>query len=469
MMPAFEFHDVARALTLRVVDSLAVGSAIGVFAAILLSFSRRQNAGARFAVWFSALMTIAAVPLVTGWMQPFLSSAGASIHRPAFTVADSWASGLLLIWAAIAAWNLFTLARALRHLHILRQTCSPLDPSVDSELQETLRRNRMHRPVLLCASQQVRVPTVIGLWKPMIIFPHWVISNLSFSELNQILLHELAHLRRRDDWTNLAQQLVKALFFFHPAVWWIEKKVSLEREIACDEAVVEATSSPRAYAECLARLAEMSFVRRSVALAQAVLGKVRHTSDRVARILDPRDSSNHGGNRSRNWKPAAALVATFALACCTWTSRQPKWIAFQENANPTDVAAHSLSARPSASHALAQNLTATPPSSDGAYIVPAKYVPASAPSTKTGPALVDAATIRSTAGQPKMKSIVPYRLVEFTGTGSEFLVFTDAVFVVIHNDENVSTEPPPAHIEMWHLLVLHSAAGQDSKIPPKKT
>ena len=151
------------------------------------------------------------------------------------------------------------------------------------------------------------MPTAIGLMKPALSIPGWVMQELSADELNQIVLHELAHLRRWDDWTNLAQKIVKALFFFHPAVWWIEQKVSLEREMACDDAVIAETESPRAYAECLAHLAEKTLIQRGVALAQAALGRIRQTSLRVAQILD--------GNRratGRAWKPAVALVAGFA-------------------------------------------------------------------------------------------------------------------------------------------------------------
>jgi beta-lactamase regulating signal transducer with metallopeptidase domain len=468
IMPTFGFHEIAGALAERIVDSLIEGTAIGIFAAGLLGIRRRQNAGGRFAIWFSALMTIAAVPVLTGWMQPLFRT-GDATHSAAFTVPESWASGLLLLWGVIAAGNLFILARALRHLQVLRQTCAPLDQAVDSELQGTLARNPIKRSVLLRSSEQVRVPTVIGLWKPMIVFPRWVTEDLSSAELDQILLHELAHLRRWDDWTNLAQQLVKAIFFFHPAVWWIERKVSLEREIACDEAVVQATASPRAYAECLAHLAEMSFVRRSVALAQAVLGKMRHTSLRVARILDPQDSSDRRENRTPTWKPAAALITTFAVACCVWMSREPGLISFQEYSNPANATAHAFSSRQSTPHTFEGNVTAASPSALGSYIIPAKFVHAITPTVKSRSRSLRTATVRSSAAQPDVKSIVPYRLVEFTGRDSEFLVLTDAVLVVIQNDQAASSQQRPAHIEMWHLLVLHPAADEGSTIPPKKT
>jgi len=80
------------------------------------------------------------------------------------------------------------------------------------------------------------------------------LRELSPEELRVVLLHEFAHLRRWDDWTNLLQKLVRTIFFFHPAVWWIERRLSLEREMACDEAVLAETENPQAYAECLVSL-----------------------------------------------------------------------------------------------------------------------------------------------------------------------------------------------------------------------
>ncbi len=204
------------------------------------------------------------------------------------------------------------MARAVWHLHALRKECTPLRQSELPEvLQETLRRTKLSRKVEICTSQQVRVPTALGLVQPAIVIPEWAMRELSPTDLNQILLHELAHLYRWDDWTNLAQQLVRALFFFHPAVWWIENKAALEREIACDDAVVAETASPRAYAECLAHLAERSFVQRSLALAQAAVGKLRQTTSRVAEILDV----NRPRANPRGWKPAVSLVIGFAIAC----------------------------------------------------------------------------------------------------------------------------------------------------------
>src|SRR5579871_821213 len=322
MTPAIQV--LAQFSALRLVDSLLEGSLIALFAALVVRLPRRQNAGTRFAVWFAALIGIAAVPFLS--VGSWTHRAAPTISPSAITIPDSWAFYLFATWAVIAAWQFAGVGRALWHLHILRKSCEPIDAAtLDPLLRDTFQRSRSHRQVSLCTSDSVRVPTAIGLIKPAVVIPRWALQELSSEELNQILLHELAHLSRWDDWTNLFQQLVKAVFFFHPAVWWIERKVGLEREMACDDAVLAETASPRAYAECLAHLAERSFVERSVALAQAALGKVHQTSLRVAQILD----ANRPAGRAR--RPVVSLVAAFALACAVFAARSPKLIAFQES------------------------------------------------------------------------------------------------------------------------------------------
>src|SRR5215471_371364 len=232
MTTAFQLF--AETVATRAMQSLAEGALIVLFASTVLRFSR-QSAGTRFAVWFSSLIAIAVLPIVGGkWFAhsaPYYSSGHATI-----TVSDRWAVYLLAVWAVIAVWFLCGVIRAAWHLHMLRKSCTPIEPTqLDPLLQDTLRRYSAQRNVSVCTSARVRVPAAIGLVKPTVVIPEWVLKELSTDEVNQILVHELAHLRRWDDWTNLAQQIVKAVFFFHPAVWWIDKKAALERESACDD------------------------------------------------------------------------------------------------------------------------------------------------------------------------------------------------------------------------------------------
>jgi hypothetical protein len=92
-----------------------------------------------------------------------------------------------------------------------------------------------------------------GLAKPAILFPQELIPRLSAKERFGICLHELAHLRRRDDWGNLCQRVIEAMLFFHPAVRWIGKRLRLERELGGDDWAVAVSGSARHYAACLAR------------------------------------------------------------------------------------------------------------------------------------------------------------------------------------------------------------------------
>ena len=153
-----------------------------------------------------------------------------------------------------------------------------------------------------------------------------MLESTPAEELKYILLHELAHLRRRDDWTNLAQKILKALFFFLPSVWWIERRLSLDREMACDDAVLVHSGTPHGYAECLAHVAERSFLRKQIALAQAAVGRVRQLTARVTRILDPERP-----RASQLWKPAVPVVMVVALLCAVPASFTPELIGFADN------------------------------------------------------------------------------------------------------------------------------------------
>jgi hypothetical protein len=210
------------------------------------------------------------------------------------------------------------------HLRGLRRSCTPIEAAeLDPIVQSTIAGLNLSRPATLATSGRVSVPAVIGFFKPLIVIPAWALRELPSEELNIILLHESAHLRRWDDWTNLLQKVVRAIFFFHPAVWWIESRLSLEREMACDDQVLAKTGNPRGYAQCLISLLEKSAARRGWAMAQALVHRAHESSLRVAQILDAgRSNSKHV------WKPALGLVGIFSLVCVAVVPSAPKFVAF---------------------------------------------------------------------------------------------------------------------------------------------
>ena len=128
-----------------------------------------------------------------------------------------------------------------------------------------------------------------------------------------MVLHEMEHLRRRDDWTNLLQKLALVVFPLHPVLLWVERRLCLERELACDDCVLQSTRSQagaaKAYATCLTNLAEQSMLRRGISLALGALGSWERQSElarRVHRILRAPESRMSAG--SLRWATAAMLL-----------------------------------------------------------------------------------------------------------------------------------------------------------------
>ena len=314
-------NAVAQVSAERMVDSLAIGLGLAAFAGTLLRVAPRQNSATRFSMWFAALVGTAVLPLlVSGGNRVTVHT----LPHPLIFIPSSWALYIFSACAGIAIIALLRVGIGFSELRRLRQSCRRIE-FADEHWHSTVARFCPSRKVELLTSDRIHVPTAIGFVKPAVVIPSRLLQELSAADLNQVLLHELAHLRRWDDWSNVVQQFVKALLFFHPAVWWMEERISLEREMACDEAVLAETRSPRAYAECLANLAEKSVLRRSAALAQAAVNRVRQTTLRVARILDVKRPAPAPARRS-----VLAMAAGLACALAMIARHAPRLVAFQD-------------------------------------------------------------------------------------------------------------------------------------------
>jgi len=134
---------------------------------------------------------------------------------------------------------------------------------------------------------RLAVPVLMGIVRPLILLPPAALSGWSFEQLEMVLLHELAHLRRWDNLVNLLQRVVEALLFFHPVVWWLSGSVRLERELCCDRLVVQRLGQPFAYAEMLVALAGSSHRGRRAVLAMAD----RQVMTRIRRLFNLEDRS----------------------------------------------------------------------------------------------------------------------------------------------------------------------------------
>ncbi|MGA9543168.1 MAG: M56 family metallopeptidase [Candidatus Sulfotelmatobacter sp.] len=313
----------------RILNSLPEGVLVALFAWVTLRLLPRQNSGTRFAVWFVALLAVAGLPLIGSILGPQFLQAASGGH-PLITLPGPWGALLLLAWVLAVSAGMLRLAVGLWRVRRLRRNCITIDSAqLEPAVQKTLADFSSSRSVALATSEDLSVPSALGFFRPMIVIPTWALRELPAEELNIILLHEFAHVRRWDDWTNLLQKILRAVFLFHPAVWWIDSRLALEREMACDDAVLAETANPRGYAKCLIGLLEKSFARRGWTMAQAAVHRAHEASLRVAQILDARRS-----HAKHVWKPALGIVASFSLVCLVLVPRVPEFVAFDRAAQP---------------------------------------------------------------------------------------------------------------------------------------
>jgi beta-lactamase regulating signal transducer with metallopeptidase domain len=335
-MTAPTLQWLARLFAERMLNTAAEGMILAGMVWALLRCVGRQSSGTRFAVWFVALLAMVALPLFGG-------AGGGAAHIPAIASATahreiilsaSWAGYLFAAWAMGAALLLLRLSVGLWQVHRLRSDCREVElQSLEPAIAEILREFATRNQATLCVSERLNVPAALGFFRPAIVFPAWLLPQLSADEIQVILLHEHAHLRRRDPWTNLAQKFVKAVFFFHPAVWWIESHLTLEREMACDDIVLAQSASPKAYASFLVSFAEKLQNAHTLELVQALVSRMRQMSLRVAQILDARRSRSTG-----LWAPVVAINMGLAALVMGAAPYVPQWVVFRNPPSQTQPA-----------------------------------------------------------------------------------------------------------------------------------
>ena len=493
----------------RVLNALPEGILIACFAWALLRVLPRQNSGTRFAVWFMALLAVAALPVLglfgeaRASVSPgMLSSWGSA--RPVIAIPGQWALLVLWVWALGAGAALLRLAAGLWYLRQLRRSCTPiaaadLDPAVRKTFaaigaststasmpgasesvtsKPVTSKPGASKSVTVAASEQVRVPAAIGFWKPTIVLPAWALRELPPHDLNVILLHEFAHLRRWDDWTNLVQKIVRALFFFHPAVWWIEGRLSVEREMACDDAVLAETANPHGYAACLVSLLEINLAHRSAhrlpqrrrSLAQAAVDHARVATLRLKRILD-----SNRPPATRVWKPALVIAGVFSVACLMALPRAPQFVAFDRATASVGMVSVGMAsvgtgdlARPNraqlGSSPRPQHLQIrySEPSSAAkitpAKITAAKVVPARA---AAGRKLAPAQAVASRWNAPSSRDPV---VALNASTGREAVPQFQTLFLV-EATEYVTSNASVWSVQVWRVTLLSAAGERMASVP----
>lgn len=146
------------------------------------------------------------------------------------------------------------------------------------------KRMGITRKIQLLISKHLQVPVMIGFLRPVILLPAAMVNNLAPDQLEAILLHELAHIKRNDYLLNIFQSIVETILFFNPFIWWISKNIRLEREHCCDDLVIAGTVQPLQYARALVALEEYRLTVNPMAMAAA--DDKHHLLHRIKRIME---------------------------------------------------------------------------------------------------------------------------------------------------------------------------------------
>ena len=161
-----------------------------------------------------------------------------------------WLTGVLLLSVRLLfGW--------LRAHSIAKKNATEAAPEWQRSARRLAQALKLRRAVQLLESAAVEVPTVIGWLRPVVLLPATSLTGLSTEQMEMILAHELAHIRRNDFFVNLMQAVVETLLFYHPAVWWISNRIRVEREHCCDDVAVAVSGKPLVYARALTRLEEL--------------------------------------------------------------------------------------------------------------------------------------------------------------------------------------------------------------------
>lgn len=284
---------------------------------------------ARYRFGMGILVALAVCPLLTAWrlldVMPSTIQAATDVATPvsAFdtgAASNAWAWGswldATLPWLVLA-WSCGVLLLSLRAwrqwqgLKALVRMAERL-PAWQDQVSDMAARFGLHRRVTVLCSKVIATPALVGWIRPVILLPMAVACNFPATQIEMILAHELAHLRRWDPLANLFQVILETLYFYHPVVHWISRDVRNEREICCDELALSVSGGSRhVFVTALAQLGELR--ERHGSLLLAASGGV--LLDRVQHLVVPA----HESARAR--MPARFVAVLFGVALLSLTLR----------------------------------------------------------------------------------------------------------------------------------------------------
>ena len=315
---------------------------VAVYAAARKWAARTLGSNGPYILACAALAAMAVAPMMTWLLLPTPSPDSVAVTFTApMSTARTEPARVISLWLApdtdrallaaflswvVACWLTGAAAFSLRLLggwiFAERLRFTAVRP-VSAEWQATFNRLKtrisVSRPVRLLVSGIAKAPAAIGCLRPIVLVPAGALAGLPAAQVEALLLHELAHIRRHDYLLNILQSVVEAIFFYHPGVWWISRHMRTERELCCDDIAVSTTGDALTYARALAELDLARFIQPSLMAANG--GSV---ADRIARLLGQSSTACRVSSRSAI-EPALILLGMGAWIVFAQTSVRPQF------------------------------------------------------------------------------------------------------------------------------------------------
>ncbi len=257
--------------------NLAIGAMVSIFVCFIYTLYIEVAAYS----WVN-LKSVNTLPLL-----PYVSLPIHSRHfiadRFSYNAITNYLPYISALYIAGLAANLFKLGREWNKIRLIRQSFIPAG-QMQQYINAFSKKLNITKHIQLKFSDLIDVPCMIGYFKPVILLPIAIASNLSACEIEAILLHELSHIKRNDYLVNLVQQVITIILFFNPFAQLINRIVNQERENSCDDLVIEKTGNPLIYAKALLKLEETR--KTNLQFALSATGKRYHLLNRIERIME---------------------------------------------------------------------------------------------------------------------------------------------------------------------------------------
>ncbi len=278
---------------MTIIHFLWQGAIVALMIAVLLALLDRRSARERYAVSLAGMAAMLAAPVITflnlvssGRAGEGGLAGGAGLPTVTGTFSLPGFVEPLLPWIAVVwlagatSLQVRLVVQWVAVLQLRRSALCQAPAEWRAMVNDLRRRMGIDRVVRVAESALVSVPSVAGSFRPVILMPIGVMSALTPAMVRNVIAHELAHIRRHDYAINLLQNVLESLLFFHPAVWWLSRRMRQEREFCCDDIALSVCGSRMEYARALHKLDQLKL--RNRAIVPAITGG--SLMDRISRI-----------------------------------------------------------------------------------------------------------------------------------------------------------------------------------------